>query len=141
MPAPPEELRLAYAEPGVRTAPRRTMLRVLGRWIWNLIRAIISLVRALLLGLGYLVLGATILVRVVLLAVARTLLFMGRWRWNRRALVVWTVRTFNRATLRFTGLFLPRSKRIPLTTPDAAGNSPPSLHVQPTSRAKARGSP
>src|SRR5687768_2203289 len=56
MPPVPAEPLLAYAEPGVRTAPPRTLLRVLCRAVWELIHAVTRVVQAVLLVLGYLVL-------------------------------------------------------------------------------------
>ena len=111
---------IPYATPGVRTAPRRTLPRVLGRWAWNLLRGITRLTQALLRGLGYAVLGAAILVRAALVAVAVLLLFAGRLRWNGPAVRVWLVRSFNRAWIRASGLLRRGHYHVPLATPLAA---------------------
>ncbi len=111
---------LPYAEPGVRTAPPRTLLRVIGRWLWNGVRLVTRLVQMTLLGLGYLVLAVAILIRSVLVGVAASLLFAGRLRWNGRAVRVWVVRTFNRAWIATSGPFRRRREDVPLATPHAS---------------------
>ena len=108
---------IPYATPGVRTAPRRTLPRVLVRWFWNLLRAITRWCQALLLGLGYAVLGAAILLRAVLVAVAAVLLFAGRMRWNGPAIRVWVVRSLNRAWIKASGLVRRDHNHVPLATP------------------------
>src|SRR5688572_14290699 len=92
----PPEHALAYATPGVRTAPRRTLPRVLARSLWNLVRGVTGLIQALLLLLGYAVVVVAFVVGAVLVAIAAVLLFAGRLRWDGRAVRVWAVRTFNR---------------------------------------------
>ena len=131
MPPVPAEPLLAYAEPGVRTAPPRTLLRVLCRAVWELIRAVTRLVQAVLLVLGYLVLAAAVLIRAVLVATAAVLLLAGRLRWNGRAVRVWAVRSFNRAWLGASRLLRPRRSPIPLATPLLGGDSPAASH-EPT---------
>lgn len=113
--------RLAYAEPGVRTAPPRTLFRVVGRWLWNVARLTIRLIQMTLLGLAYVVLGAAFLIRVVLVAVAVPLMLLGRLHWDGRAVRVWVVRTFNRAWIASSGPFRRHRESVPLATPNARG--------------------
>src|SRR5688500_1491365 len=92
----PPEHALAYATPGVCTAPRRTVTRVLARSLCHRVRGTIGLIQALLLLLGYAVIVVAFLVGAVLVATAAVLLFAGRLRWDGRDARVWVVRTFNR---------------------------------------------
>jgi hypothetical protein len=117
VPGPP----IPYAAPGVRTAPRRTLPRVLGRWLWNLLRAITRFCQALLLGLGYSVLGAATLLRAALGVVAAVLLFAGRLRWSGPAIRVWMVRSLNRARIKASGLVRRDHNHVPLATPCGGG--------------------
>ena len=120
MPPSETDQPLPYAEPGVRTAPPRTLLRIVGRWVWNVIRWVTLLIQTVLLGLGYLVIGVAIALRVVLVAVATALLFAGRVRWNGPAVRVWVVRSFNRAWIATSGPFRRYRDRVPLATPHAS---------------------
>lgn len=125
MPPASVDRALAYAEPGVRTAPPRTPLRVVGRWAWNLLRMVVVSVQAVLRGAGYVVLGAAVVTRAALVAVGRALLFVGRLRWDGRAVRVWLVRVSNRARIRTARLVLRRSSHVPLATPhESAGVRP-----------------
>ena len=112
----PPELALAYASPGVRTAPQRTLPRVLVRLLWNLVRGITGVVQALLLLLGYAVVVVAFVVGAVLVAAAAMLLFVGRLRWDGRAVRVWAARTFNRTWITVTRRFCRRGA-VPLATP------------------------
>jgi hypothetical protein len=121
----PVQQPLAYAEPGVRTAPRRTLLRILGRWMWNVLRTIVRLIQAALLGLGFLVLAIAILTQAVLVPIATTLLFAGRLRWDGAAVRVRMVRAFNRACLGVSRPLRFGRDPVPLATPHEGNGRPP----------------
>ena len=123
MPPATVEHALPYAEPGVRTAPRRTLPRVLGRWVWNVLRTIARLIQFVLLCLGYAVLWLAIVTHAVLVLIATALLFAGRLRWNGRAVRVWAVRTFNRTRLRISRRVPFRRNPVPLATPHPASGA------------------
>lgn len=116
MPNVPLEQPLPYAAPGVRTAPRRTLPRVLARSLWNLVRGITGLIQAVLLVLGYAVVVVAFVVGAVLVAAAALLLYAGRLRWDGRAVRVWAARTFNRTWMAATRR-LRRRGAVPLAMP------------------------
>ena len=73
---------LAYASPDVKTSPPRTIARMCFaalRWAGG---ELLRCLRLVILGCGYAVLGASFIVRLVLSAVAMTLLFLGGLRWE-----------------------------------------------------------
>ena len=130
MPAPvrspasqPAEALLPYAEPGVRTAPRRTLVRVLGRWLWNGVRWITRLIQVLLLGIGYVFLAAAVVTQFLLLGVASALLLAGRLRWNGHAVRVWSVRALNRVRLFLARPLRRRRAEVPLAAAHVTGSN------------------
>ena len=73
---------LTYASPGVKTHPPRTFLRMFGAAILWVLRLELMCLRLAILGLGYAVLAAGVVVRLFFGVVAVALLFLGGLRWD-----------------------------------------------------------
>jgi hypothetical protein len=73
---------LTYASPEVRTHPPRTFLRMFGAAVAHVFGLALRWVRLAILGLGYAVLAAGVVVRLGFGVVAMTLLFVGGLRWD-----------------------------------------------------------
>src|SRR5688500_6960962 len=112
----PPEHALAYATPGVRTAPRRTVTRVLARSLCHLVRGTIGLIQALLLLLGYAVIVGALHDGAVLAATAAVVLVAGRVSGDGGDAGAWVVRTFDRTWIGATRR-LRRRGAVPLAPP------------------------
>ena len=73
---------LTYASPEVRTHPPRTFLRMFGAAVAWMVGLALAGVRLAILGLGYAVLAAGVVVRLGFGVVAMLLLFIGGLRWD-----------------------------------------------------------
>jgi len=80
--APVELGTLTYASPEVRTHPPRTALRMIGAAALYVLARLLAAVRLSIVAIGYVVLGAGIVLRFAFALIAMVLLFLGGVRWD-----------------------------------------------------------
>ncbi|HEV2294586.1 MAG TPA: hypothetical protein VGR35_12085 [Tepidisphaeraceae bacterium] len=73
---------LSYASPDVRTSPPRTVLRIVLAVMKWACGGVLTALRLCVMGLGYAVLGAGIVLRFAFAVIAMILLFLGGLRWE-----------------------------------------------------------